>query len=146
MLLSSLQGVTVAFGGCSGSSESVEFVKRRGAMQDLFQIVLPKNTSNKDIEALQSDLKALDAVADTDSAAPRGLDPSSILIAIQLVSGALCAVTAAVSLMQKVIEVVRGKGISGAVIKLPNGFEISVDKATASEIERLLSTVGQSHK
>jgi hypothetical protein len=48
-----------------------------------------------------------------------------------------------VPIVKKVIETIRGKGISGAKIKLPNGVEVAVDNASADEIERLLQAVGE---
>jgi hypothetical protein len=112
-------------------------------MQDLFSITLPDTASEKDIEALQDTLKTLDTVADAGADPDRGVDPASIMVWVQVVSGVLGAVSTAVPIVKKVIETIRGKGISGAKIKLPNGVEVAVDNASADEIERLLQAVGE---
>jgi hypothetical protein len=112
-------------------------------MQDLFTIILPDNALEKDIEAIQDTLKTLDEVSDTGVDTNRGLDAASIMVWVELVSGVLGAVSTAVPIVKKVIAMIRGKGISGAKIKLPNGVEISVDNASADEIGRLLQAVAQ---
>lgn len=113
-------------------------------MQETFQISFPATASGEDINAVQSALKDIDGITSTGSVASRTLEPGSIMIWVELVAGVLGGVSAALPLVQKVIKIVRGKGISGVNIKLPNGADISIDNATASEIERLLRTVEQS--
>jgi hypothetical protein len=112
-------------------------------MEGLFHITLPQTVSEMDVDAIQSKVRALDVITDTGCMATRSLDPSSVMVWVQLVSGTLSLLGTAVTLIQKVIEIIRGKGISGATIKLPNGAEISVDNATASDIEKCLRAVAQ---
>ncbi len=112
-------------------------------MQDIFKIALPASVSEKDIADLQDTLKTLDAVADAGADPDRGVDPASIMVWVQVVGGVLGAAGAAVPIIKKVAEIIRGKGISGAKIKLPNGAEIAVDNASLNEIERLLRTAKQ---
>jgi len=112
-------------------------------MGGLFHITLPQTVSEMDVDAIQSKVKDLDVITDTGCMATRSLDPASVMVWVQLVSGTLSVVATGVTLIQKVIEIIRNKSISGATIKLPNGAEISVDNATASDIEKCLRAVAQ---
>jgi hypothetical protein len=125
-------------------TDPVERIPGRLAVDDLLHIVVPgQGEAHSDIDTLQREFETLDGVAAADSVATRSLEPATAMIVIQLISGVLGAVATAVPLIQKIREVIRGKGISGAIIKLPNGVEISIDNATATEIERILNRVGR---
>ena len=112
-------------------------------MQDNFTITLPSTVSDDEMEALQTALREEESVEDTGSMAARGIDPGNITLWVQVASSVLGVVGTAVPIIQKVVRMIRGKGITGATIKLPSGAEISVDNASAAEIEKLLQAVGQ---
>jgi len=107
-------------------------------MEDSFTIMLPASASEAEVEALEQALKQIDAVADAGALSTRGLDPASIGVWVQVATSVLGVVGIAVPLIQKIVETIRGKGVTGAKIKLPNGAEIAVDNATTGEIERIL--------
>jgi hypothetical protein len=44
----------------------------------------------------------------------------------------------ALPVVQKIVELLRGRGVSGATIELPDGTKISVDNASAADIEHIL--------
>jgi len=112
-------------------------------MKDVFMINLPSSTSKSDVELIQNMLKQIDSVEDAVHKTTRVLDPVSITVLVTLVGSILGVVGTAVPIICKIVETIRGKGISGAKIKLANGNEISVDNASVSEIERIMKASEQ---
>lgn len=110
-------------------------------MEDLFSIELPTTVSDSELEALKSEIKQLNDVADAGLEDTRGIDPVSLGIWVQAAAGVLGVVGTAVPIIQKIIEMIRGKGIPGAKITLPNGVTISADEVSAKDLERLLRAV-----
>jgi hypothetical protein len=104
-------------------------------MSDVIEIELPESVSDDDLEALERELAGLDEVGAAGSTETRAIDPVSIGLWIALASDALGLASA----VGKVVDLIRGKGIEGATLKLPDGTEISVDRASVADIERLLA-------
>lgn len=104
-------------------------------MSDVFEIALPGSVSEADAEELELALRQLDEVEEAGLTETRAVDPVSIGLWITLVADALGLVPA----VQKVVGLIRGRGIEGATLKLPDGTEISVDRASAADIERLIA-------
>lgn len=113
-------------------------------MEDSFTITFPKTTSKNDVKAIKDTLVQLNAVEDMVALNARSVDPASIAVLVELVSGSLVAISTAVPLVKKVVETIRSKKIKGVTIKFPNGMEISVDKASVAEIQQLLQVAAQS--
>jgi len=107
-------------------------------MSDVFTITLPSSVSENEVEAIEQALKQIESVEDAGSVTTRQLDPATITIWIGVAGAILGVASKGTTIIQRVVEIFRGKGISGAKIKLPNGAEIAVDNASASEIERLM--------
>ncbi len=61
------------------------------------------------------------------------------LILVKVIGGALSDVAAALPVIRKIVETIRGAGVTGAEIELPNGAKISVDNASVDDIERLIA-------
>ncbi len=115
-------------------------------MPDILTIALPDSISEADIAEITQAIKeiqAVESVKDTGSPVPRGVDPATIRVWIEIAVGVVGFVSAAMPLIKKIITLIRGKGISGANIKLPSGAEISVDNATSKEIEKILQAMEQ---
>jgi hypothetical protein len=104
-------------------------------MTDVLEIELPKSVSEDDLRALEQELTELDEVGAAGSTTTRAIDPVSIGLWISLASDALGLASA----VGKIVQLIRGRGIEGAKLKLPDGTEISVDRASAADIERLLA-------
>ena len=102
---------------------------------DVFRIELPDAEGAVASDVAQ-DLRRLDAVAET-SADTRSI--GAALVLVKVVGGVLGDAATAVPIVQKVVEMIRGKGVTGAKIELPNGTKISVDSASVDEIERLVA-------
>jgi cell division protein FtsX len=113
-------------------------------MPDKLTITLPGSISAADIAEITQALKeiqAVESVKDTRSPVQRGVDPATLKVWVEIAVGVVGFVSAAMPLIKKVIATIRGKGISGAKIKLPNGTEISVDNASHEEIEKILKAM-----
>lgn len=113
-------------------------------MPDILTIALPGSISEAEIAEITQALKeiqAVESVKDTRPPVQRGVDPATIKVWIEVAIGVIGFISAAMPLIKKVIATIRGKGISGAKIKLPNGTEISVDNASPEEIEKILKAM-----
>lgn len=112
-------------------------------MQDVFTITLPETASKSDVQALRDSLKQMESVKSARSVTPRGVDPNAVMVWVQVASGALGAISTGVPLIKGAIDQIRGKGIKGVTIELPSGVKISVDNASAADIEKLVRAAGQ---
>lgn len=111
-------------------------------MCDSIQISFPSSAPRAEVDTIQNMLKNLNEIQDAGSIASRSVDPASIMIWIQVVSGMLGLVATGMPVIEKIIKMIRSKGISGAIIKLPNGTELPVDNASGSDIAKLLTALG----
>ena len=112
-------------------------------MEGLFHVKLPVTASPEDVQAIKDQLSDIDTITDVGHISTRNLDPSSMIIWVQLIGGTLSAAVTAVSVIQKVIDIIRNKPIKGATIKFTNGTEVSVDHATTVEIEKVFDKTSE---
>jgi hypothetical protein len=112
-------------------------------MEDAFTIEFPRTVSDRELEALQAEIKQVSEVEDAGSMGARGVDPQMIMLWVQVISGVLGVVSTGVPIIQKIIEMIRGKGIKGAKITLANGTTISVDDISAKDLESLFKAARQ---
>jgi hypothetical protein len=112
-------------------------------MTDTLQIVVSSKGSGGALDTLTDTLKSEADIVHAGSASSRGMDPGSVMVWVQVASGVLGAVATAMPIVEKIIKVIRGNGISGATIKLPNGAEVSVDNASTKDVERLILAAQQ---
>jgi hypothetical protein len=108
---------------------------------DVFRIELPEDLPSEDVTQLVQELHEVDEVVET-SSDTRSL--TGALVLVKVVGGVLGNVATAVPIVQKVIETIRGKGVTGAKIELPDGTKLSVDNASVEDIERLLAAAVRS--
>jgi hypothetical protein len=106
------------------------------AMEPDFSIELPEGTSQTTLQELTEELRDLDEV--DEASEPQRSLIGSALVLIKVAGPALEAVSTAVPILQKIVGLIRGKGVSGATIELPDGTKLSVDNASVADIERLL--------
>ena len=112
-------------------------------MTDTLQIVIDSKGSKLALDTITRKLKTEAEIVDAGSVSSRNIDPGTIMLWVQVVSGVLGVVATAVPILEKIINVIRGNGVSGATVKLPNGAELSVDNASTEEIERLILAAQQ---
>lgn len=107
-------------------------------MEGTFVIQLPSTAGNR-LAEVQDEVRDFDGVAAA-SSTTRSFDPASAIGWVQLATESLTAAAAAVVVVQRVVEAIRGRGIRGAKLKF-DGTEISVDEASVADIERLVQAV-----
>jgi hypothetical protein len=104
-------------------------------MSDVLEIELPESVPPEDVAGLEQALRQLDEVEDAGPTETRAIDPVSIGLWLSVATDALALAPA----LGKIVGLIRGRGIEGAKLKLPDGTEISVDRASVADIERLLA-------
>jgi hypothetical protein len=112
-------------------------------MEDLITIELPSTTPEEDLKALKDQIQKMGDVEDTGSLGERSIDPVTLGLWIQLATGALGVVSTGVPIIQKIVEMIRGKGIKGVKLTLANGTTVSVDDASAKDLEKLIRVANQ---
>lgn len=105
-------------------------------MPDL-RIEFPHATSPDTVQTVADELNRLDEVAETTPATERSVLGAALLL-VNVAGPVLQNVATALPVVQKIIESIRGRGVSGATIELSDGTKISVDNASVEDLERLL--------
>ena len=112
-------------------------------MQDIFTIELPPDVPEQELDALEAEVRRIDEVEDAGPTASRAIDPAAIGLWIETAGGILASVGTAIPVIEKVLALVRGRGIQGAKITFAdeNGAPITIEaeRASARELERLIS-------
>jgi hypothetical protein len=107
-------------------------------MQDILTVALPRSASKDEAAALEIEMKRLAGVEDGGLLQPRGLGPAEIQIWLQVASGVLALVGTAVPLLQKILGLVRQKGIRGTRLRIGNS-ELEVDHMSIADLESLVA-------
>jgi hypothetical protein len=99
-------------------------------------IEIPEGASQETLRELTDELRQLDGVEDTNE--PTRSVVGTALVLVKVAGPILEGVSTALPIVKKIVGLIRGKGVSGAQIELPDGTKLSVDSASAGDIERLL--------
>jgi len=113
-------------------------------MSDQITLVLPNSISNDEMAAITQSLKEFQSVKSVREKRPtvtRGVDPATLKNWIEVAISVAGVVGAALPFIKEAIAMIRAKGIVGAKIKLPSGAQISVDYATAEEVEKIFAAI-----
>jgi hypothetical protein len=105
-------------------------------MPDL-RIEFARDTSPETVKSVADELDQLDEVDDTRPETERRILGAALLF-VNVAGPVLQNVGTALPVVQKIVELLRGRDVSGATIELPDGTKISVDNASAADIERIL--------
>lgn len=105
-------------------------------MADL-SIEFPRGTSPDVVGSVADELEGLAEVDETSAPTERSVVGAALLL-VSVAGPVLQHVATAVPVVQKIVEMLRGRGVTGATIELPDGTKISVDSASAEDIERIL--------
>jgi hypothetical protein len=105
-------------------------------MADL-SIEFPRGTSADVVGSVADQLEGLDEVDKTSAPTERSVVGVALLV-VSVAGPVLQHVATAVPVVQQIVELIRGRGVTGATIELPDGTKISVDNASAEDIERIL--------
>jgi len=109
-------------------------------MSQILTLKLPEGASLEDGKALEAEIKRIAEVKAAGVQQTRGLDlatAAGITVWLNLLNPAM-------DVVKKLIDVIRGKGLSGVEIQLPNnGGSVKVDSASPADLEKLLKAVRQ---
>ncbi len=105
-------------------------------MADL-SIEFPRGTPPDTVQSVADELDRLDEVDETNAPTERSVIGAALLL-VSVAGPVLQNVATALPVVQKIIEALRGRGVTGATIELADGTKISVDSASAEDIERIL--------
>jgi len=105
-------------------------------MPDL-RIEFPRDTPQDTVRSVADEVDQLDDVDDTRPETERSIIGAALLV-VSVAGPVLQNVGTALPVVQKIVELLRGRGVSGATIELPDGTKISVDNASAADIEKIL--------
>jgi len=105
-----------------------------------FTISLPDSTPPAKQDELEAALQDMPSVEGAGVSETRGIDPQAVMIWVKLAGEMIATAGAMLPVLQKVVDMIRGKGIKGAKINLPGGATLQVDEASTADIERLMRT------
>src|SRR5260370_29901613 len=107
-------------------------------MSDTFTIEFPAEVSDSELESIQAQLREMSEVEDAGSMNARSIDAQSLMLWVQIATSAVGLVSAGVPLVQRVVEMIRGKGLKGVKLMLSDGTSFSADEISAQELEKVL--------
>lgn len=105
-------------------------------MADL-SIEFPRGTPSDTVQSVADELEQLEQVDETNTPTERSVIGVALLL-VNVAGPVLEHAATALPVVQKIVEAIRGRGVTGATIELPDGTKISVDNASAEDIERIL--------
>jgi hypothetical protein len=109
--------------------------ERRIAMSQTLTLKLPEGAPLEVGKALETEIKQISGIKSAGVQQTRGLDAAAIAVWLSIANPAM-------DVLKKIIDVVRGKGLSGVEIQLPNnGGIVKVDSASPADLEKLLKAV-----
>ena len=110
-------------------------------MSERLAIELPTDLSEEEQNELVSSIQALDEVEQADNLGPsRSVDLQTISVGIQLATqlGGLIG-----PVVNKIIEVIRGRHIKGVTVSLPDGTTVAIDEISRKDLDQLLEPKAQ---
>jgi hypothetical protein len=110
-------------------------------MSEVLTLVLPEGVEPKLVQELANDLRSDERVLDAGTNAERGLELAVLAVWLTFSGEALGLVNTAFELVQRISELVKGKGIQGVTIELPNGATIAVDHASVADVKELVQSL-----
>jgi len=109
-------------------------------MKDLFAIEFPEATSPDTLQQIQADLARIREVIEVGPMEGR----TAVIIRVKLISEIAAAIGAAVPVLQKIMNIIRLKGIRGARIVFLDGSAIAVDEASIDDLTTLIEAEARS--
>lgn len=110
-----------------------------------FEIEFAGDTPPDAVAAIVADVRARTTdVADAGTRVSKGAVTDTILAWVQVAGPTVGVLTAVVNLVTTVVDRIRGAGVTGAKITLPDGTVIEVDSASVEGVERLVRAAAES--
>jgi len=101
-------------------------------MSEIITFKLPDGSSVESAKSLETGIKQIAGVSSAGVQQTRGAE--AIMVWVGLAKPVMDVVT-------KIIEFIKGKGLTGVEIQLPNHVTLKVDSASPADIERLLKAL-----
>jgi hypothetical protein len=105
-------------------------------MGERLAIELPDDLSEEEQNEVVASIRAIDEVEQADNLGPsRTVDLATISVGIQLATqlGGLIG-----PVVNKIIEVIRGRHIKGVTLSLPDGTTLAIDEISGKDLDHLL--------
>lgn len=113
---------------------------------DVLEISLPADMPRAELDQLAAELTAefesFPQVEGTSTERTRSVTAASVLVLVKLIAEGAGAATALTTVVGKVVEIVRGRGLKGVTITRPDGTTIAIDQMEAKDLERLMKAAG----
>jgi hypothetical protein len=109
-------------------------------MSERFSIELPANVTDDQRDDLVSSLREIDDVQRAEVLTSRSVDAATITLGVQLatqVGGAIAPI------VDRVIEIIRGRQIKGVELTFPGGVTISADEISGKDLKQLLEQLAK---
>jgi hypothetical protein len=108
-------------------------------LNDVITILFEAEPNDARVESLKTALLGIEGVESVGADATRSIGVAELGVWVSFAADALGVATAAASIVKAIGDRVRSKGVSGAVIELPNGVRISIDNASVDDITSIVS-------
>jgi hypothetical protein len=104
-------------------------------MSQILTLKLPEGASVENGKALEAEMKQIAGIQSAGVQQTRGLDAAAIAVWVGLANPVM-------DVVKKIIDAIRGKGLTGVEIHLPNdGGVLKVDSASPADVEKLLKAM-----
>ena len=110
-------------------------------MSEVITVLLPEGTNPQIAEGISGEIRGLEGVVNAGTTADRALDVAALAVWLTFSGDAMGLANTAFELVQRIVGVIRGRGIQGVTIELPNGAKIAVDHASAADIQKLVDAL-----
>ena len=107
-------------------------------MNDRFALELPDDLNEQERDELVASLRDLEGVGSAEVLDARMVDLATISVGVQL-AGQVQELLGPV--VEKIVNVVRGRQIKGVKLVFPGGMSIAVDEISGKDLKQLLETV-----
>jgi hypothetical protein len=107
-------------------------------MNDRFALELPSDLSDGERDELVASLREVDGVERAEVLDTRSIDLATISVGVQLASQVQDLVA---PVIEKIVNVVRGRQIKGVKIQFPGGASVAVDEISGKDLKQLLELV-----
>jgi trans-2-enoyl-CoA reductase len=106
-------------------------------------IEYPTNTAKSKIGEIERGIKEVPSVKSVVSGDDRGADVGTLSTVIGLLPTVLQSAGALTQTIKQVTDMVRGQSVKGVKMKFSDGTEISIDKGSSEDVQKLIAAMLQ---
>jgi hypothetical protein len=116
-------------------------MKKEISMNTGFTIVYPGNVKPEEVAIIEQDIAKVSNIKHVTPQRSRGVDISSIATIVQLAPTAVQAAGAVAQCAKSVMDIFNKRGMKGIKIKTAGGVELSIDKGSVDDVEKLVAAL-----